>query len=397
MQQSCVRSSNGHTLATLIPTGVATELTASVERPTLSAATCYVLSRFAYIRREGQECLLESPLSSAKIVLHNWRLAALVQRLTAPCSQKELEELAQQLPGLSPESLCQFLRLLLAKQMICRVDEAGQPDEEQPSLVQWEFHDLLFHTRSRLGRHEQPCGASFRFLGSIEPLPAVKPALSAPGIPLYAPDMAALKETDVPFTRVLEERRSCTSYGASPLSVQQLGEFLYRTARVRAVSEPTADHYERSNRPYPSGGACYELELYVVVNRCAGLSAGLYHYCPGSHQLYQVSGKTHEVETLIAGAVSATGVTQPLQVMLVYAARFQRVSWKYSGISYALILKHVGVLFQTMYLVATAMQLAARAVGGGDADVFTAAAGTDYYAESSVGEFLLGIGEKTHE
>jgi hypothetical protein len=43
-----------------------------------------------------------------------------------------------------------------------------------------------------------------------------------------------------------------------------------------------------------------------------------------------------------------------------------------------------------MYLTATAMGLAPCAIGGGDADLFARAAGTDYCAETSVGEFLLG-------
>ena len=60
------------------------------------------------------------------------------------------------------------------------------------------------------------------------------------------------------------------------------------------------------------------------------------------------------------------------------------------SIAYALTLKHVGVVFQTMYLAATAMGLAPCAVGCGDADLFARAAGTDYCAETSVGEFLLG-------
>jgi len=43
-----------------------------------------------------------------------------------------------------------------------------------------------------------------------------------------------------------------------------------------------------------------------------------------------------------------------------------------------------------MYLVATAMDLAPCALGGGDSDLFTKVAGTDYLQESSVGEFMLG-------
>ncbi|MFN8625359.1 MAG: hypothetical protein U0587_05185 [Candidatus Binatia bacterium] len=50
----------------------------------------------------------------------------------------------------------------------------------------------------------------------------------------------------------------------------------------------------------------------------------------------------------------------------------------------------MGVLYQTMYLVATAMGLAPCAAGCGNADLFARAAGVDYYAETSVGEFLLG-------
>jgi oxazoline/thiazoline dehydrogenase len=48
------------------------------------------------------------------------------------------------------------------------------------------------------------------------------------------------------------------------------------------------------------------------------------------------------------------------------------------------------VLLQTMYLCATAMGLAGTALGVGDAECAAAAIGSDYYAESSVGEFLLG-------
>ena len=87
------------------------------------------------------------------------------------------------------------------------------------------------------------------------------------------------------------------------------------------------------------------------------------------------------------GTVSAG---ERLQVLLIFTARLPRIAWKYASIAYALTLKHVGVLYQTMYLVATAMNLAPCAVGNGNADLFARAAGTDYYAETSVGEFLLG-------
>ena len=94
---------------------------------------------------------------------------------------------------------------------------------------------------------------------------------------------------------------------------------------------------------------------------------------------------------LLRTASNATTIpVENLQVLVIVAARFQRIAWKYSSMAYAAILKHVGVMYQTMYLVATAMGLAPCGIGCGDSDLFARAAGTEYFAETSVGEFLLG-------
>jgi oxazoline/thiazoline dehydrogenase len=43
-----------------------------------------------------------------------------------------------------------------------------------------------------------------------------------------------------------------------------------------------------------------------------------------------------------------------------------------------------------MYLVATAMDLAPCAIGGGNSDLFAQTTGINYLDETSVGEFILG-------
>jgi SagB-type dehydrogenase family enzyme len=202
-----------------------------------------------------------------------------------------------------------------------------------------------------------------------------------------------LKQSDLPFTKVLEERKSLRAHGDTTLTANQLGEFLYRAARVREII-PT-EHGELCNRPYPAGGAMYELEIYAVVNRCEGLRAGLYHYQPDDHRLSKVAERTQQVERLLEAARHTAVQEHQPQVLFIITARFQRVTWKYQSMAYALILKHVGVLYQTMYLVGTAMGLATCALGGGDSDLFAAATGLDYYAESSVGEFILGTRAET--
>ncbi|MFB2974390.1 SagB family peptide dehydrogenase [Aerosakkonema sp. BLCC-F183] len=164
--------------------------------------------------------------------------------------------------------------------------------------------------------------------------------------------------------------------------------FLYRTARVRATFPK--DEKECSDRPYANGGACYELEFYIIVNRCENIPEGLYHYCPLDHQLCKISDKNSYLETLLKNAETATVPPCNPQILIILATRFPRVSWGYESMAYALTLKHVGVLYQTMYLVATAMNLAPCAIGGGNSDLFATATGCDYYAETSVGEFMLG-------
>jgi SagB-type dehydrogenase family enzyme len=152
--------------------------------------------------------------------------------------------------------------------------------------------------------------------------------------------------------------------------------------------------YATSRRVYPSGGAAYALELYLAIRKCTGIDPGLYHYCPAHHDLRLIARMNRNVRDLVDGAARAARADRP-QVLITVAARFLRTSWKYESVSYALILKEVGALLQTMYLVATVMELAVCAIGGGNSDLFAKAAGTDYYDEGSVGELILGRPPRT--
>jgi SagB-type dehydrogenase family enzyme len=138
------------------------------------------------------------------------------------------------------------------------------------------------------------------------------------------------------------------------------------------------------------------LEIYPLVVRCDGVEPGLYRYDALQHRLELAAEPNDAVQQILWDACESTGVEydQP-QVLCILSARFQRISWKYAAIAYALILKHVGVLYQTMYLTATAMGLGGCAIGLGDADAFSEAIHSDYYRETSVGEFLLGTKSKT--
>ncbi len=369
-------------LATLVPITSYSQLTWAETKPDKK----YKLSRFAYCHQEGTETIWESPLSQIKVYLKDWRCAAIMYQLARSRSCNALTAI----PDVSLQTAETFLSLLKTARLIDEIDENNQ-EVESDILSQWEFHDLLFHIRSRKGRHANAVGKSYRFLNKIKPLPAIKPQVSSNVIPLYKPNIEKLKKEDPPFTFILESRKSLRVHGDRLISQQELGEFLYRSARVRKVF--ARRYMECSDRPYPGGGACYELELYLAINKSEDITSGLYHYCPQQHQLEQISQRDRYLEALLENAQKTNGENSPPQILIIITARFARVSWAYESIAYSLILKHVGVMIQTMYLVATAMNLAPCALGTGNGDLFARAPGIDYYSESSVGEFILGVAE----
>jgi SagB-type dehydrogenase family enzyme len=89
------------------------------------------------------------------------------------------------------------------------------------------------------------------------------------------------------------------------------------------------------------------------------------------------------------------GVETPPQILITIAARFGRISWKYSSLAYSLVLKDVGVLLQTFYLMATDLDLGGCAVGIANIDLFAKMTGIEFHIEGPVGQFALGRGTQT--
>ncbi len=365
--------------------------------------TAYVLSRFAYLRREADKLVLETPLAHARLVLDDPRVLPILGTLATATT---LPKLAERIGDLAPGDMRAFVALLHEARLVdkvemdVRVRGPSDPRSVDPgneaALDAWEFHDLLFHSRSRKGRSDGRFGGTYR-LASRPPPPAVKSDSHRQGHDLHRPDMKQLERDDPTFALVQERRRSIRRYGKVPLTARQLGEFLYRVGRVTKhwqseAQTPTGPvSMDFTERPYPAGGGLYELEFYVAVRACGDLEPGLYHYDPEQHRLARTAGPTGECASLLHDAAMSAGLeSDALQVLIILTARFDRMAWKYESIAYSLILKDVGVVYQTMYLAATAMNLAPCALGCGDSDLFARAAETDYFVETSVGEFLLG-------
>jgi SagB-type dehydrogenase family enzyme len=324
------------------------------------------LSKFAVLRREGDALALEAPLCPARILLHDGAAVALVHHLSNG------QPLAV---DLSDEDVNELIALLAGYGFL-EGDQGVVTD-------QWSPHELWFHSRSRAGHHDLPFSAT-GWATEHPVLPARRERWGGPAISLPEPTTTLARTIGA----TLDARRS-VRHGDDehPLTLAQLGEFLHWSARVRDQLD-----VDLTRRPSPSGGALHGIGVYPVVTHMSGLDPGMYHYDPFGHRLESVPAPKSAINHLTAAAVVSSQHASTPQVLFVLAARFGRVLRKYQSMAYALVLKDAGTLMQTMYLVATAMDLAPCALGAGDTETFATATGLNPMEESSVGEFILSSG-----
>lgn len=337
------------------------------------------LSKFAVIHRDSDGIVLEHPTSWCDVRIHDPRLLA----LAAGAKATEL--------GLPEAVSARF-----AGDLRWGGFTADPATEAQTFATRsWSAPDLWFHRRSTLGSrvvtwdHFGP--TAWAEAAAFPALPARRAEFDGAPIALPAPDLESLRIADPSFTTVLEDRHSTRAFDdAAPITLAQLAELLYRTARTRSV-ETTHDGQERPSRPYPSGGSVHELELYPVVRHVAGLEPGMYHYNSFDHTLHLVApADSPAVQRLLKTTSATLAEAAEPQLALLVSARAGRVMWGYEQVAYANILKHVGVLMQTVYLAATAMGLGAVAQGFSDTAAFAEATGVDELEECNVGSMIIG-------
>jgi SagB-type dehydrogenase family enzyme len=332
-----------------------------------------VLSRFAFMRRDGDAVLLENPEYHA------------VLRFTAAGRDLLPVAFAYSASGTAAEAISShqaFWHFLWCSGFL----EPGATDT--PSRQAWDFHDRVFHAGSRSFLGSAPIGMNCRFKDTIAPLLAQKPAMSTRKIDLLRTNDGEATPQSRPLSSVMETRHSVRKPGYFPLCLDDLGVFLWRTASVRG--QRSGGGLELLERPMPAGGSIHELEFYIAVHRCDGLEPGLYHYHGSEHALYALPTKPPYVQAIVSGAASGMGQPDILpDCVIVMASRLLRLAWKYQAISYRLSLLHAGVAMETFYLVAEDMGLSPCAVGSGDSALFSIATGLPEDEETAIGEFVL--------
>ena len=362
-----------------------------------ATADVLVLSRFAYLRRRGNDD--GAGVAARRRVVQDLRSEGCAP--PSPCCPRRNRSSGSAGRTVFPGSSCSpcWSNAEILFKLDAASDSGLRPDEGDDNLVLWDFHDLLFHARSTEGRHANPMGGVYPYAGVMPPPPAVRPRW--PGKPID------LREVPAARRRSRSRRpRSCCANGIRPAASTTSGRSrspswrAFSTAprgssrhgQARSTSATAVRWSSTPCGPIRRAGGSYGLELYLAVNRCEGLARGFYHYDAGGHALVPIGVRAHELDALLAGAEFAMDAPAAPQILITIAARFGRTSWKYSSLAYALILKDAGVLTQTLYLMATDMGLGGCAIGTANIDLFARMTGIEFHVEGPVGQFALGRG-----
>ena len=219
------------------------------------------------------------------------------------------------------------------------------------------------------------------------PPPAFKPRPVGARVALPREPAATM-----PLHFALEQRKTVRAFGQGEITAGQLGALLYQSARVISVHSDD-ELGDIAFRAFPAGGARSELEVYVVADRVAGLTPGAHYYDARAHELVFLRRRDEAQAQLHSWLQTATGVARatPPQAVLIVTAVFARVMWKYGRFGLTLTYQNLGCLYQTLYLVSTALGLAPCAIGAGRALQTARWLGLDAVEETPLGYFLVGL------
>ncbi|MFZ2886930.1 MAG: SagB/ThcOx family dehydrogenase [Minisyncoccia bacterium] len=111
-------------------------------------------------------------------------------------------------------------------------------------------------------------------------------------------------------------------------------------------------------RTYPSGGARYPIETYLLGSVIQSHPRGTYHYHPKDHALEHLWDSPPVTELM------RPSVMTPSQTLIVFTAAWERTSAKYGDWSYGHFFLEAGHMAQNILLVANALHIRARPMLG---------------------------------
>jgi SagB-type dehydrogenase family enzyme len=251
----------------------------------------------------------------------------------------------------------------------------------QLNPIAWTFHFLTRHLRYAQSPAINPPPSNapnpeYSEPGQMKEYPAAqRRVLPTPGqIPLAIGEAIA-------------RRRSCRRFAEAPLPFAALSTLL---RNAYGLGEPYLHGGQTMfDRPVPSGGGCYPLELYVLVRNVEEIPTGIHHYSARHHAL-EALGPSPKPDDLGALFLNQPWVAKAHVVVIVTAVA-SRLLHRYGDRGYRYLLIEAGHVGQNLALAATGSGLGSLSLGGFFDDDVSGMLGLDATFEVPLYGIALGV------
>ncbi len=141
-----------------------------------------------------------------------------------------------------------------------------------------------------------------------------------------------------------------------------------------------------TNRNYPSGGALYPVESYLISNAVESQSPAVFHYNPSKHALERLWDLPPQFDMK---SIARHPEWLSLSGLIVFTGVWKRSSAKYGELSYIHTLLEAGHMSENMLLVGSALRLNVRPYAGFDDAVIAELLDLDEENEQSIHTITL--------
>ena len=198
---------------------------------------------------------------------------------------------------------------------------------------------LNYHENSKFNREAN----------STTSAPSYKVYPNAKATPMDKNDFSALCQSEDRFLQALITRQSTRNFSSQYLKSDDVNRLLTLSLGRKN------DYQESPSRTYPSVGACYPIEVYVVVLQSFDLELGIYHFNvkDNSLELLKEGDFSQKVHTFYSNHTIGSDVPYIVLFSLVFDRAFHYHGMR--GYRYALM--DAGCMSQNLYLIATYLNI----------------------------------------
>lgn len=130
---------------------------------------------------------------------------------------------------------------------------------------------------------------------------------------------------------------------------------------IELLLTPLGQKERSPYRYYPSGGALYPIETYLISSFEGG-GLAVYHYNPKAHVLEKLWAVPEDFEFSLL--FEQTAISKKIQAAFIFTAYWERSAKKYGDFAYNLALLEAGHMAQNVLLAATELPIEICPMGG---------------------------------